>query len=140
MPEITQTVIFTRLEGRTPVPEQERLSLLARHQATMCIFLSTGMIDEVIGELKQGYSEDTPVAVVYRATWEDERIIRGRLRDIANKVKKAGIKRQAMILVGKTLGQGPVPAGSKQGAKDRVGQKSKLYDRNFEHGYRKKKV
>src|SRR3990170_3347839 len=98
MPEITQTVIFTRLEGRTPV------------------------------------------AVVYRATWEDERIIKGRLKDIANKVKKEGIKRQAMIIVGKTLGQGTVPAGSKQGAKYKEGQKSKLYDRNFEHGYRKKKV
>lgn len=130
MPEITQTVIFTRLEGRTPMPEKENLSLLARHQATMCIFLSIGMIDNVIKELKKGYPEDTPAAVVYRATWEDERIIRGRLRDIANKVKKAGIRRQAMIIVGKTLGQGT-----------RVkGQKSKLYDRNFEHGCRKKKV
>ena len=140
MPEITQTVIFTRLEGRTPMPEKENLSLLARHQATMCIFLSIGMIDNVIKELKKGYPEDTPAAVVYRATWEDERIIKGRLKDIANKVKKEGIKRQAMIIVGKTLGQGTVPAGSKQGAKYKEGQKSKLYDRNFEHGYRKKKV
>ena len=106
----------------------------------MCIFLSIGMIDNVIKELKKGYPEDTPAAVVYRATWEDERIIKGRLKDIANKVKKEGIKRQAMIIVGKTLGQGTVPAGSKQGAKYKEGQKSKLYDRNFEHGYRKKKV
>jgi precorrin-4/cobalt-precorrin-4 C11-methyltransferase len=129
MPEITQTVIFTRLEGKTPVPEKERLAELARHSATMCIFLSVGMIENVVEELKQGYAEETPVAVVYRATWEDEKIVRGTLKDIARKVKKAGIKRQAMIIVGKTLGQG-------SGVK---GQKSRLYDKEFEHGYRKKK-
>lgn len=124
MPEITQTVIFTRLEGKTPVPEKERLAELARHNATMCIFLSIGMIEKVVEELKQGYSENTPVAVIYRATWADEKIVRGTLKDIAGKVNKAGIKRQAMIIVGKTLGQGSRT-------------KSKLYDRNFEHGYRK---
>lgn len=124
MPEITQTVIFTRLEGKTPVPEKERLSMLARHNATICIFLSIGMMDKVVEELKQGYAENTPIAVVYRATWTDEKIVRGTLKDIAGKVKKAGIKRQAMIIVGRTLGQGSRT-------------KSKLYDKDFEHGYRK---
>lgn len=128
MPEVTQTVIFTRLEGRTPVPEKERLSELAKHNTTICIFLSAGMIDRVVKELKQGYSDNTPVAVVYRATWEDEKIVEGTLEDIARKVKKAKIKRQAMIIIGKTLGQG-----------SRVkGQKSKLYNKDFEHGYRRK--
>lgn len=134
MPEVTQTVIFTRLEGNTPVPEKERLSELARHNATMCIFLSIGMIENVVEELKYGYAEDTPVAVVYRATWEDEKIVRGTLKDIAIKVKKAKIARQAMIIVGKTLG---APVGSKQRAIGK-GRRSKLYDKNFEHGYRKK--
>ncbi|MBI3398953.1 MAG: precorrin-4 C(11)-methyltransferase [Deltaproteobacteria bacterium] len=126
LPEITQTVIFTRLEGRTRMPEKERLSELAKYNATMCVFLSIGMIEKVVEELCQGYPADTPLAVVYRATWEDERIVRGALKNIAQKVKKAGIKRQAMIIVGKTLGQGP-----------RVKKRrSKLYDRNFEHAYR----
>ncbi|MBI3755365.1 MAG: precorrin-4 C(11)-methyltransferase [Deltaproteobacteria bacterium] len=129
MPEITQTVIFTRIEGKTAVPKKERLSELSRHNATICIFLSIGMIEKVVEELKQGYAENTPVAVIYRATWPDEKIERGTLKNIAGKVKKAGIKRQAMIIVGRTLDQG-----------SRVkGQKSKLYDKDFEHGYRKKK-
>lgn len=128
MPEVTQTVIFTRLEGRTPVPEKERLSELAKHNTTICIFLSTGMLERVVEELKQGYAENTPVAVVYRATWEDEKIVEGTLKDIAGKVKKAKIKRQAMVIIGKTLGQG-----------SRVkGQKSKLYNKDFKHGYRRK--
>ncbi|MBI3754296.1 MAG: precorrin-4 C(11)-methyltransferase [Deltaproteobacteria bacterium] len=139
MPEITQTVIFTRLEGRTSVPAKERLSELARHNATMCIFLSIGMMEKVVEELKHGYTEDTPIAVVYRATWEDEKIVRGTLCDIAEKVTRAGIERQAMIIVGRTLGQGPAPAGSKQGSRVK-GQKSKLYDKDFEHGYRKSDV
>ena len=132
MSEITQTVIFTRLEGRTPVPEKERLSELAKHNATMCIFLSVGMIEKVAAELLQGYPDDTPAAVVYRATWEDEKIITGKLKDIAKKVKKAGIKRHAMIIVGRTLCQGSrrVPSGR--------GHRSKLYDKDFEHGYRKR--
>lgn len=128
LPEITQTVIFTRLEGRTPMPEKEQMSELAKHNATMCIFLSIGMVENVIRELKKGYPEETPVAVVYRATWEDEKIIKGRLRDIVKKVKKAGIKRQAMIIVGEAL-EGKVSAKDKR---------SKLYDKDFVHGYRKK--
>ncbi len=132
LPGITQTVIFTRLEGRTPVPDRESLSLLAQHGATICIFLSVGMIDRVVEELRTGYSEETPVAVVYRATWEDEKVIRGCLKDIPEKVKDAGITRQAVIIVGRALrtrsGKGSVSKGSR----------SRLYDRDFEHGYRKK--
>lgn len=127
MPGVTQTVIFTRLEGNTPVPEKERLSLLAKHQATMCIFLSVGMIEKVVEELKHGYPEDTPVAVVHRATWEDEKIIRGTLKDIAKKVKGAKIKRQAMIIVGNVL------------SPYITHHPSRLYDKDFEHGYRKRR-
>jgi len=129
LPGVTQTVIFTRLEGNTPVPEREKLSELAQHQATICIFLSVGMIDRVVEELKRGYSEDTPVGVVYKATWEGERVVRGSLKDIARKVKKAKIKRHAMIIVGETLGK-----------RSKVkGERSRLYDRDFEHGYRKRR-
>lgn len=127
MPEISQTVIFTRIEGRTPVPKSERLSELSKHQATMCIFLSIRLIEKVVTELKEGYPEDTPAAVVYKATWDDEKIIRGSLKDIVRKVKEAKIKRQAMIIVGKTL------------SSDITHHASRLYARNFEHGYRNKK-
>lgn len=126
LPEVSQTVIFTRIEGRTPVPEKEKLSELAKHRATVCIFLSVGMIDKVVLELLQGYTEDTPVAVVERASWPDERAITGTLKDIAQKVKYAGIKKQGMIIVGDVL-------------KSVVSAKSKLYDKEFGHGYRKRK-
>ena len=125
VPEITQTLIITRREGRTPVPEKERLSSLASHQATMAIFLSVGMVDKVVEELIEGgYPKDTPVAVVYRASWEDEKVIRGRLEDLATLVAAAGIKKQALILVGKALDT------------EETGAKSKLYDESFGHGYR----
>ncbi len=123
LPGVTQTVIFTRLEGRTPVPEQERLSRLAAHEATICIFLSVSMMDEVVCELSSGYAPSTPVAVVYRASWEDELVVKGTLSDIAAKVSEAGIKRQAMIIVGKAIGDGPV-------------EHSRLYDPGFSHGFR----
>ncbi|OGP14364.1 MAG: precorrin-4 C(11)-methyltransferase [Deltaproteobacteria bacterium GWA2_54_12] len=123
LPGVTQTVIFTRVEGRTPVPAEERLSKLAAHGATICIFLSIAMIDEVVKELAEGYPLDTPVAVVYRASWEDETVVKGTLADIARKVKEAGIKRQAMIIVGNAIGDSP-------------GENSKLYDAGFSHGYR----
>ncbi|MDO8445311.1 MAG: precorrin-4 C(11)-methyltransferase [Deltaproteobacteria bacterium] len=133
LPEVSQTVIFTRVEGRTPVPEKERLSELAKHRATICIFLSVGMIDKVVSELLQGYPEDTPVAVVERVSWPDERAITGTLKDIAQKIKDAGIKKQAMIIVGDVLKS--VVSGQGSG----VRAKSKLYDKEFEHGYREKK-
>ncbi|MFQ5479704.1 MAG: precorrin-4 C(11)-methyltransferase [Thermodesulfobacteriota bacterium] len=125
VPGETQTVIFTRLAGRTPVPEKEALHLLASHRATMCIFLSAAMIDKVVLELtKGGCPVDTPVAVVYRATWPDELKITGTLPDIAEKVRAAGITKHAMVIVGKATG----------GIGD--GEKSLLYDAGFSHGCR----
>ena len=126
LPEVSQTVIITRRGGRTPVPERENLKALAVHGASMVIFLSTGMIDEVCRELCEGgYDENTPAAVVYKATWEDEMIIRGTLKDLAAKVKAANIKKTALITVGNFLG-------------DKYAM-SKLYDKEFETEFRKKK-
>jgi precorrin-4/cobalt-precorrin-4 C11-methyltransferase len=124
-PEISQTVIITRREGKTKVPEKERLSMLAKHHASMCIFLSVQMINEVVKELKEGYGEDTPVAVVYKASWKDEKIISGRLNDIAGKVKDEKIDKTALILVGDFL------KSSKK--------RSKLYDKEFSHSFRREK-
>lgn len=104
LPEVSQTVIITRLEGRTPVPEKEKLALLASHTATMCIFLSVHMLDSVIEELiSGGYTLETPIAVVQKATWPDQRIMRGTLATIAQTVREAGVDRTAMIVVGNCL-------------------------------------
>lgn len=131
LPEVSQTVIFTRVGGRTPVPEKERLSDLAKHKATICIFLSVGMIDKVVSELLKGYSEDTPVAVVERVSWPDERMITGSLNDIAHKIKAAGIKKQAIIIVGDVL--------RCRASGSQLKAVSKLYDKEFGHGFREKK-
>ncbi len=126
LPEVSQTVIFTRRGGRTPVPEKEQLTLLAAHQATMMIFLSVGMIDDVVTDLLAGgYPEDTPVAIVEKVSWPDEKQLRGTLSSIATQVKNAGITKTALIAVGKVLAEGPPPV------------LSKLYDEAFTHGYRK---
>ena len=126
LPEVSQTVIFTRRGGRTPVPEKEQLQALASHQATMMIFLSVGMIDEVVADLLEGgYPPDTPVAVVEKVSWPDERRLRGTLATIAAQVKEAGIRKTAIIAVGRVLADAPPPA------------LSKLYDEAFTHGYRK---
>ncbi len=124
LPDVTQTVILTRIEGRTPVPEEEKLSKLASHKASMAIFLSVQDIDRVVEELKEGYgSDDVPIAVVYKASWEDEKIVLGTLANIEEKVKREGIKKTAQILVGHFI----------EGAYER----SKLYDPEFTHEYRK---
>jgi precorrin-4/cobalt-precorrin-4 C11-methyltransferase len=125
LPGVSQTLILTRISGRTEVPTKESLEELARTKATMVIFLSTHEIERVVDQLSKGYGEDTPVAVVEKASWPEERKIIGTLGNIAEKVKEAGIKRQALILVGDVLG------------KNR--QRSKLYGAHFEHGFRKKK-
>jgi len=105
LPEVTQTVIVTRLEGRTPVPEREKLAQLAAHRATMCIFLSVHLLDNVVAELTAGgYPPDTPIAVVQKASWPDEKIHRGTLATIARTVAAAGVDRTAMIVVGRCLG------------------------------------
>jgi len=104
LPDVSQTVIITRLEGRTPVPEKEQLSKLASHEATMCIFLSVHMLDNVVQELVDGgYTSETPVAIVQKASWPDQKILRGTLATIAQVVRESGIDRTAMIVVGKVL-------------------------------------
>ena len=122
LPSITQTVILTRVEGRTQVPETEDLEKLASIGASMAIFLSISMIDKVVEKLRNGYGRNVPIAVVERATWNDERAIIGTLDDIAEKVKEAGIKKCAQILVGDFI--------------DCEYEKSLLYDKSFTHMYR----
>lgn len=123
LPEISQSVIITRPEGRTPKARSESIASFSKHHATMCIFLGIGMIEKVVEELLVGYKETTPVAVVKKATWEDQQIIRGALADIADKVKEANITKTAMIVVGDVLEPGDFNA-------------SKLYDKSFKHEYR----
>jgi len=125
LPDVTQTVILTRMEGRTPVPEKEKLSELAGHGSTMCIFLSVHAISDVVSELLKGYREDTPVAVIQKASWPDQKIVRGTLADIADRVKEEGITKTALIIVSNVF-------------RGRY-EKSKLYDPSFTHGYREGK-
>ncbi|WP_352420209.1 precorrin-4 C(11)-methyltransferase [Proteiniborus sp.] len=125
LPNVSQTVICTRLEGRTKVPERESLESLASHKASMAIFLSVNMIDQVADRLKEHYSESTPIAVIQKASWEDQKIVIGNLSNIAEKVKAEGINKTAQILVGGFLGD--------------EYELSKLYDKNFSHGYRSAK-
>ena len=127
IPEISQTVIFTRMEGRTPVPASERLGSLASHRATMAIFLSVGMIEKVRDELLQGYTGDTPVVVIEKATWPEQKVIRGALQDLAGLVKDAGIRKTALIYVGESL----------RASETSLGKESKLYHKDFKHEYRK---
>lgn len=123
LPGVSQTVILTRMEGRTPMPEKEKLADLARHQATMIIFLSVGQMEALAAQLMTSYPPETPVAVVYKASWEDQKIVTGDLTDIAQKVKEAGITKTALTVVGNFLG-------------DRY-ELSKLYDKHFTHEFRK---
>jgi precorrin-4/cobalt-precorrin-4 C11-methyltransferase len=127
IPEISQTVIFTRLEGRTPVPAPERLGSLARHKASMVVFHSVNMIDRVVEELLEGYSEDTPCVVIEKASWPGQRVIRGSLKDIAPRVKEAGVVKTALIYVGDALRASEMP----------LGKESRLYHKDFSHGFRK---
>ena len=125
LPNISQTVIITRPEGRTPVPESESLRELAKHQATMVIFLGVQHINSVIKELEQGgYPKDTPVGVVYKATWPEQKIVKGTLNDIVEKVRAAGITKTALIFVGNVLNP-------------KAYDPSKLYDSSFTTGFRK---
>ncbi len=126
IPEISQTVIITRIEGRTPMPDNERLSEMARHRTVMILFLSIGLIENVVEQLKFGYPEDTPVVVIYKATWQDQKVIRGTLKNIAELVKKNDIGKTALIYVGEAL----------RASEGYMEKRSKLYDRNFKHGYR----
>lgn len=123
LPDVSQTVIITRLEGRTLVPPREGLASLAAHKTTMCIFLSVHMLDGVVEQLLAGgYPSDTPIAVVQKASWPEQRILSGTLDDIAAKAAAAQIDRTAMIVVGKCL--------------DSAYALSRLYAPEFSHMYR----
>jgi len=102
-PGISQTLIITKPFGKTGKPAGESIKELSKHGATMVIFLGVHLIDEVVSELRVGYPHDTPIAVVYKASWREEKIIRGTLGDITEKVKKAGVKSQSVIIVGDVL-------------------------------------
>ncbi len=128
IPEVSQSVIITRMAGRTPVPDAESVRSFAAHRATMAIFLSVDMIDALALELVGGgYSKSTPAAVVEKASRPDERVVRGTLSTIAKKVQEAGIRKTAIVYVGDAL-----KASSKG-----LPKKSKLYDKDFKHGSRK---
>lgn len=123
LPGVSQTVILTRMEGRTPMPPKEKLRDLAKHNSTLIIFLSVDRIEELSAVLREEYRPDTPVAVVYKATWEDQKIVQGTLLDIAGKVKEAGIRKTALTVVGDFLGD--------------EYELSRLYDKTFTHEFRK---
>ncbi len=123
VPEVAQSLIITRMAGRTPTPELESLERFAAHQTSMAIFLSVQGIDAVVDKLLTGgYCRETPVAVVYKATWPECQVVKGTLNDIAAQVKAAGITKTALILVGRFLGD--------------EYHYSKLYDAEFSHEYR----
>ena len=123
LPEVSQSVIITRMAGRTPVPERERLRALAAHGCTMVLFLSTGLLEEVEEELAAGgYAPDTPAAIVYKATWPEERVYRCTVSTLAETARKNGVTKTALITVGHFLGDDY--------------ERSKLYDPAFTHGCR----
>ncbi len=122
IPERTQTIILTRGEGRTPMPDRERLHLLARSRSTMCIFLSAAIVDDVQRELLQEYPADTPVAACYHLTWPDQRIYRGRLKDLARIVHDNHLTLTTMLVVGDAI-------DNRQGL-------SELYSKHFTHLFR----
>ena len=124
LPGISQSVIITRAEGRTAVPERESLRSFAAHQATMVLFLSSGLAEEVSRELMDGgYAPDTPAAVVYKATWPEEKKFVTTLSELPGKMKEEGISRTALIIVGNVINS--------------EFERSKLYDPGFTTGYRK---
>ncbi|MBR4719911.1 MAG: precorrin-4 C(11)-methyltransferase [Lachnospiraceae bacterium] len=127
LPGVSQTLIITRIEGRTPVPETESLESLAAHQCSMAIYLSAGMLDKVQDSLiKGGLKPDTPAAIVYKATWEDEKIIRCKVQDLYKTGQDNGIDRLAVVLVGNAI-------------EHALYDTSRLYDAGFSTGYREAK-
>lgn len=128
LPGITQTIIITRAEFRTPVPDREKISELAKHGSTMAFYLSVHLLDRIVKELLDGgvYTNDTPVAIVYKATWKDQKIITGTIGTIARKVKEERIVKTALIIVGNVIAPEEY-------------EFSKVYDSKFTHGYRKGK-
>jgi len=124
LPELSQTVILTRAEGRTPMPPLERLEELGRHNATLCLFLSITLLRDVTNALIPAYGADCPVAVVHKASCPDQKIVMGTLGDIRERVRASQIRSQAMILVGRVLTATNFA-------------NSKLYDPTFSHGFRR---
>lgn len=123
LPGVTQTVIISRMEGKTPVPERERMRLLAVHGAAMVIFLSAGLVEGLQKELMEGgYAPETPAAIVYKASWPEEKVFRCRLCDLGETAEKNGVKKTALILIGQFLGD--------------TYERSKLYDPCFETEFR----
>lgn len=123
LPNVSQTVIITRAEGRTPVPEKEKLSELAKHQSTMVLFLSTGLLEKVERQLIEGgYEPDCPAAIVYKATWPEEKVFYCTISTLAKTAKENHIRQTALITVGHFLGP--------------KYERSKLYDPGFSHGCR----
>lgn len=123
LPGVSQSVVITRMAGRTPVPERESVASFAAHGATMVVFLSTGLLPQLRQELLSGgYAPDTPAAIVYKATWPDEKVIRGRVDQLPQMAEENGITKTALILVGGFL--------------EEEFQRSKLYDPAFGHEFR----
>jgi precorrin-4/cobalt-precorrin-4 C11-methyltransferase len=128
LPGVTQTIIITRAEFRTPVPDREKISELSKHGATMAFYLSVHLLDRVIEELLKGgiYNNETPVAIVYKATWKEEKIIKGTIDTISKKVKEERIVKTALIIVGEVISP-------------KEYEFSKVYDSQFTHGFRRSK-
>jgi precorrin-4/cobalt-precorrin-4 C11-methyltransferase len=127
LPGVTQTIIVTRAESRTKVPKREKISELAKHKATLIFYLSIQLISKLVTEaIAGGYKKSTPVAVVYRASWPDQKIIKGTLGDIAKKIKDEKITRTAIVIISDVIDP-------------KTYEYSKLYDKEFSHGYRKAK-
>ena len=123
LPNVSQTVILTRMAGRTPVPEKEEISKLASHGATMVVFLTSTMLAELSERLIEGgYAPDSPAAIVYKATWPDEKVVRTTVKEIAKAAEENGINKMALIMVGGFLGS--------------EYERSKLYDPSFTHFFR----
>jgi precorrin-4/cobalt-precorrin-4 C11-methyltransferase len=125
LPGVTQTIIVTRAESRTKVPKRESISELAKHKATLIFYLSVHLLSKLVKEaIEGGYKKTTPVAVVYRASWDDQKIVKGTLEDIAKKVKDEKITRTAIVIISHVIDP-------------ETYEYSKLYDKDFSHGYRK---
>jgi precorrin-4/cobalt-precorrin-4 C11-methyltransferase len=128
IPDLTQTVILTRAEGRTPVPEFEKLRDLAKHHCTVALFLSATLTKKIVKEfLDAGWQKETPVVVVYKATWPDEKVVRTTIEHLDQDMQANGIRKQAMILAGWALDENI----------HNKDYRSKLYDKEFTHGYRR---
>jgi len=127
LPGVTQTIIVTRAESRTKVPKREKISELAKHKATLIFYLSIHLLPKLVKEaIVGGYKKSTPVAVVYRASWSDQKIVKGTLNDITKKVQEEKITRTAIVIISDVI-------------EPKSYEYSKLYDKNFSHGYRKVK-